>query len=76
MNIDMHGKPIQSVTFMDNHGNTSDWWRSSDATRIELSVTHHGDHDEHWVLLIDRATGEEVARRRAGACDEIEWVRP
>lgn len=75
MNIDMHGRRIESIEFTNMDGNPQFMAARHRSTRdgtIEFSATHHGDHDEFWIVVRD-GQGVEISRRRAQAVDHIYW---
>lgn len=81
MNTEMHGKPAQSIEFYDTMAGNPVEWKAGVVVnreyiaRVELSATHHGDHDEFWFVAID-ANGNEIARRNAKYVEHVTWVRP
>ena len=67
MNTKMNGKKVDSVVF--SNGDTI---RSQDGNNLVLSATHHGDHDEFWVIATDE--GEERARHNCRHIESIQWA--
>ncbi len=69
MNISMNGRKITSFRCYDDNGNPHDSRVGSRAithrdnivgiTDIYLSATHHGDHDEFWIV-VKCADGSEI----------------
>ena len=52
MTNEMNGKLIDHITWLlsGEHGPSEELLRSKDGKQLVLSVTYHGDRDEHWVL--------------------------
>jgi hypothetical protein len=74
MNTKMHGKRIQTVQFpAHNCQEGQDPYLHSNAdSRLELSATYHGDHDEFWIVEI--RDGKEVARFNPRFVEMIVWL--
>lgn len=84
MNTTMHGKPIARIDFIDGPSGNPHFCERGEPERqpyhgfyhrafMLLSASHHGDHDEFWVVFVD-AEGKELARRNARACEHIVWL--
>lgn len=67
MNIDMNGKKVHSVVF--SNGDTI---RDQIGNELALSATHHGDHDEFWIVVTNK--GKEIARHNLRYIESIEWA--
>ena len=46
--------------------------RKWDSTDLHLSATHHGDHDEFWVVVSEG--GKEVSRYSTRGIQHIVWL--
>lgn len=74
MNIGLHGKPIESVSWPA----TQDWTKDAilanhlGTGKIWLSVTHHGDRDEIWI--VEERGGVEFARHNPRFVKQIVWA--
>ncbi len=72
MTTEDHGKKISEIWYAGD-GNTMDSRVQSDESKqLELSATHHGDHDEFWVLV--KKDGIEVERLNAKFLSSIVWA--
>jgi len=73
MNTTMHGRKIAAVYWPDTD---SERGRSIEAERdgvsIALSATHHGDHDEFWIVV--SRDGAEVARHNPRYVESFLWL--
>jgi hypothetical protein len=77
MNTRMHGKPVAAIYFAGGVGNeygNPEVIRSDSKRTMHLSATHHGDHDQFWIVECDG--DKEVRRHRASHVDSITWAEP
>ena len=51
------GDYIESIIFPEG-----DICSNSDKQELQYISEYHGDHDECWVVVKDRASGQEIAR--------------
>ena len=74
MNTNMNGKSIAHIDLKcDCHGNPM--CKVADRDRsLMLSATHHGDHDEFWVIELVNNGTKEVARYNVSSLDRIVWL--
>jgi len=72
MNVNMHRKPIASITFDGASSYQIETIYSKDGVHLELSATHHGDHDQFWV--VKKVDGREVARYSPRLIETIVWA--
>ena len=77
MNVGMHGKAIKKIYFDGSGiGNEVVWLEAGDFPGVNrslsLSATHHGDHDEFWV--VEKLEGKEVARHSVRNIANIIWL--
>ena len=69
-----HGKRISEIWYSGD-GNTLDRRVKSDKVfgiELKLSATHHGDHDEFWVLL--KNNNREIERYNVKYLSRIIWA--
>lgn len=74
MNLDMHGKLIDYIELNPSwtqHGHP-DRVSSGNGHTLRLSITHHGDHDQVWIVL--SKGGVEVARYNPSGVQHICWA--
>lgn len=70
----MNGKKIYQVWWPDT-GNDNVLSIKTGRNRIlELSATHHGDHDEFWIV-VKNADGKEIERHNTRYVETIVWDR-
>lgn len=67
MNTSMHGKEIRQIQMREGQ----EFRQETDVQKLKLSATHHGDHDQFWVIVEIR--GSEVERFNARYLDSITW---
>lgn len=75
MNTSMHNKLIRLIDLdpmWTQHGHP-ERITAGDGRRLLLSATHHGDHDEFWI--VEEVDGQETHRFSASAVKHIEWQR-
>lgn len=77
MNVSMHGKAIAYIELdpMWTQDGNPRMIRSGVADKLTLSATHHGDHDEFWVVSTHTG-GYELARWRCAGIQHIGWENP
>jgi hypothetical protein len=68
---ELHGKKIASVWWPDTDTEQGRHLRANDGRDLNLSVTHHGDHDEVWI--VESKGGREVARHNPRYVESIVW---
>lgn len=73
MDKSMDGKSIDGIYWPDtNDGQRHQIFAPDTQYDLHLSVTHHGDHDEIWV--IQSINGKEVARHNPRYLETIVWT--
>ena len=70
----MHGKLIDEITLPDSQEAAGQYLESGRGDQLHLSATHHGDHDEFWVVLSRRISGREVSRYNTRYLLSIKWA--
>lgn len=71
MDVKMHGRKIARIIFDGASSYQIHEVRSGGDVQLALSATHHGDHDEFWVMkLVD---GKEVERYSPRLIETITW---
>lgn len=73
MNIDMHGKKIKEVWWSNNEAEQGCHIVSDNLKTIWLSFTHHGDHDEIWIVETRVLTGDMIAHHNPKFVESIIW---
>lgn len=68
MNTSMNGRKIATIA-LPTAGGGLEYFHGS----FELEATHHGDHDQFWVVV--KQGGIEVARYNANYVAHIEWEK-
>lgn len=68
MNTSMHGRKISTIGVPGANGELR--YYEGD---FHLSATHHGDHDQFWVIVM--VDGAEVTRYNARHVGHIVWER-
>jgi long-subunit fatty acid transport protein len=72
MTTNDHGKKIAEV-WVPGEGNAYNHrYQSKDRLELELSATHHGDHDEFWIVM--KRDGTETGRINPRQVTEISWA--
>ena len=75
MNTKMDGKEILHICLSDGRDHTASPFVTADkAIRMKLSATYHGDHDEFWVVVYQRAGGDEIQRYNCKNVASITWA--
>lgn len=76
MNTKMHGKSIDYIELnpMWTQSGNPERIYASDGVTLTLSATHHGDHDQFWVVM--RNGKEEIARYNPRGLEHIRWSPP
>lgn len=74
MNTNMHGKSIDYIDLnpMWTQSGNPERIQARDGCTLTLSATHHGDHDQFWIVLSDR--GREIARYNPNGVQQIRWL--
>lgn len=72
MNTSMHGKPIARIVFSGESSYQIMTIKSGGLRTLELSATHHGDHDQFWIT--ESVDGREVARYNPRLIETIVWA--
>ena len=73
---DMNGKQIKAVYWPDTESDKGIHLIANDDVLIDMSATHHGDHDEFWICE-HRKTGKdwvEVARHNLRCVESFRWA--
>jgi hypothetical protein len=73
MNTKMHGKSIDYIELnpmWTQHGHP-ERVTSANGIMLSLSATHHGDHDQFWIVASEG--GKEVARYNPSGVEHIRW---
>lgn len=73
---EMNGKPIKIIYWQDTGNGNIVSLESSDDILLEMSATHHGDHDEFWVAEYHKIDNEfrEVSRHNTRYIESFEWA--
>ena len=74
MNIKMNGKKIYQVWWPDTETQQDSNIKTGRNRILELSATHHGDHDEFWIVEMN-ADRKELARHNSRYVETIIWDR-
>ena len=69
----MNGKLIDEVTWPDTEEEPGQILQSIHGNQLHLSATHHGDHDEFWIVLSRKITGREISRFNPRYISSITW---
>lgn len=69
---DMHRKAIATVWWPDTETDKGRVLNSSGSGQLYMSATHHGDHDEFWIVEAD-SLGNEVARHNPRFVESWQW---
>jgi hypothetical protein len=75
VNTSMHGQLIDYIELnpaWTQHGNPERVY-SRDGMTLRLSATHHGDHDQFWIVL-SSSTGVELTRYNPRGVERIQWL--
>ena len=71
MNREMNGKEIIGFQFTDSNGNDVFKKEMLGITKIFLSATYHGDHNEFWIVV--EKDGKETERHNCKFVHGIVW---
>ena len=73
---DMNKKQIEVVWWPDTESETGRNLKANDETLLEMRATHHGDHDEFWIVQYKKIDGEfiEVARHNPRYIESFSWA--
>lgn len=76
MNTSMHGMKIRSVFWPDTESEQGRCLEANEDLLIELSATYHGDHNEFWIVVLEKIGGEfrEVARHNPKFIESLVWA--
>jgi len=76
MNTEMNGKKIKAIYLPDSGNDIGQSITGSPTLSLEFSATHHGDHDEFWVLEFRDIEGKfkEVCRYNPRYLEAILWA--
>ena len=72
MDLSMNGKKIAQVWWPDTDTEQDRNIKTSPENVIMFSATHHGDHDEFWIIETD-ASGVEKGRHNPRFVETIYW---
>lgn len=70
----MHGKLIDEVTWPSTEEESGQFLHSIRGNQLHLSATHHGDHDEFWILMSRKISGREISRYNVRYVKSIKWA--
>jgi hypothetical protein len=74
MNTDMHWRKIDSIYWPDTQAEQGRFLSvGSYCDDLRFSATHHGDHDEFWILAMK--DGKEIARYNPRFLESIIWAK-
>ena len=73
---EMNKKQIKIVWWPDTDTEKDRNIRANDGTILEMSATHHGDHDEFWIVEYRKIDGDfvEVARHNLRYVESFHWA--
>ena len=73
---EMHGKKISEVWWPDTDDESCRVMESTDKLQLEMNATHHGDHDEFWIVEYHNIDGEmkETARHNPRFTEGWSWA--
>ena len=71
MTPDMNGKRIREVWFPADANGQIQRLLAEPGLELRLSVTHHGDHDEVWI--VQSRDGVEIARHNPRYVETVTW---
>ena len=73
---DMHGKQISQVWWTDTDNEQGRIMSATDTMIFEMSATHHGDHDEFWIVQLEKISDEfrETARHNVRYVEGFDWA--
>ncbi len=74
MTTNEHGKQIAELWLPGDGNAYQEIMRARNDMTLELSATHHGDHDEFWIVV--KENGVETRRINAKQVTEIVWLQP
>lgn len=75
MNTIMHGRPVRKIYFPPYGIDEGGVVESNAIQGLYLSATHHGDHDEFWVVAYDKQNQDrEIARYNVKYLEQIDWL--
>lgn len=66
MNTNMNGRMVKHIAF-----SNGEMISPREGIKLKLSATHHGDHDEFWVVEFDN--DKEVSRHNCKHLETITW---
>ncbi len=69
----MDGKRIEGVYWPDTESEQGRSVQARHGVKLHLSATHHGDHDEFWIVESRVITGEEIARHNPRYIETFIW---
>jgi len=74
VNTKMNGKLIDYIELnpMWTQSGNPERISSGNGCALTLSATHHGDHDQFWIVLVKE--GVEVARYNPRGVEHIRWT--
>ena len=72
---EMNGKKIEIVYWPDSESEKGRSINQNDEMLLEMSATHHGDHDEFWIVQYKKINGEftEIARHNPKYVESFYW---
>ena len=72
--IGLNGRKVYAVWWPDVKGNKGVLIKSGRNRILEMSCSHHGDHDEFWIIEMN-ADRKELARHNVKYVESIVWNR-
>lgn len=72
MNTSMDGKQIKEIFWNDNECTVGGGLSRTAFQTLELSASHHGDHDQFWVVVRNK-DGVEIERYNVNFLTLIKW---
>lgn len=72
MDTSMHGKRIASIVFSGESSYQIETIVAAGPLTLELSATHHGDHDQFWI--VKKFQGLEITRYNPRLIETINWM--
>lgn len=76
MNTQMNERQIESIWWPDTESEEGRHLVAGEDVLLEFSATHHGDHDEFWVIELREIDGEfkEAQRHNPRYLETIVWA--
>ena len=73
---EMNGKEIATIYWPDSDDNNTTVLATGGNVLLQMSATHHGDHDEFWIVEYRKINGDfvEVARHNPRYVETFNWA--